>query len=199
MPISPDADCRMCSDHPVPDARPHSRACGITPHEHGLWCSDNCPTCHGRAESAGVCMLCADGTHTPADHQGVAPVLGRVVAHPIDRIETMSLDVAPQRVRAHCGEVSALCPVTSQPDQYSLMIEYDTVAGHVIESKSLKLYLWGYRDRGISCEELAARVLLDLSSQYAEHAGEGSWMRVTAIQQSRGGIVLEAVAETAGS
>lgn len=30
------------------DDRPHSRACGITPHNHGVWCHQNCPTCHGR-------------------------------------------------------------------------------------------------------------------------------------------------------
>lgn len=29
------------------DTRPHSRACGIIPHEHGRQCHRNCPTCHG--------------------------------------------------------------------------------------------------------------------------------------------------------
>lgn len=36
--------------HVIPekrDERPHSRACGITPHEHGLSCNPDCPTCHG--------------------------------------------------------------------------------------------------------------------------------------------------------
>lgn len=34
-------------EDPTKDNRPHSRACGITPHEHGTWCHSNCPTCHG--------------------------------------------------------------------------------------------------------------------------------------------------------
>lgn len=29
-------------------AMPHSRACGIRPHDHGIFCHDNCPTCHGK-------------------------------------------------------------------------------------------------------------------------------------------------------
>ena len=33
---------------------PHSRACGITQHEHGILCSDDCPTCHGRLVNAGL-------------------------------------------------------------------------------------------------------------------------------------------------
>lgn len=35
------------------DRRPHSRACGITKHDHGTACHSNCPTCHGRDEVKG--------------------------------------------------------------------------------------------------------------------------------------------------
>lgn len=39
---------------PRQDQRPHSRACGVKPHEHGLECHPNCPTC-GAAPGAGEC------------------------------------------------------------------------------------------------------------------------------------------------
>lgn len=38
------------------DRRPHSRACGIGPHEHGAACSKDCPTCHGDPLAAGVSL-----------------------------------------------------------------------------------------------------------------------------------------------
>ena len=82
-----------------------------------------------------------------------------------------------------------MCPVTGQPDLYTLVVEY-TPNGHVIETKSLKLFLWRYRDRGISCEDLAAEIANELSSQ---HPATSSFT-VTATQQSRGGIVLTATA-----
>jgi hypothetical protein len=42
--------CATCGEKPrkpVVDNRPHSRACGIGQHAHGLMCHSNCPTCHG--------------------------------------------------------------------------------------------------------------------------------------------------------
>ena len=113
-------------------------------------------------------------------------VLGSIVQHPIDRIEFLDANPAVKRVVAVCGEITALCPVTAQPDLYSLQIAYNVVAGRVIESKSLKLFLWRYRDRGISCEDLAGEVATLLAEQY------GAPVDVVATQQPRGGIVLEA-------
>lgn len=116
-------------------------------------------------------------------------VLGKVVQHPIDTLDYFSALPSLTAVRATCSEVSALCPVTGQPDLYTLVVEY-TPNGHVIETKSLKLFLWRYRDRGISCEDLAAEIANELSSQ---HPATSSFT-VTATQQSRGGIVLTATA-----
>lgn len=125
-------------------------------------------------------------------------VLGKIVQHPIDEIEVLRLDAAPDTVTAVCSEVDGLCPVTMQPDHYVVTIEYDVINGAVIESKSLKLYLWKYRDRGISCEALAATIARELRDQYLDAAGQPLYesrrpsMRVTATQQSRGGIALTA-------
>ncbi|MEV0032713.1 hypothetical protein [Nocardia sp. NPDC050793] len=115
-------------------------------------------------------------------------VLGRVVQHPIDFLDFFPADPTLSTVSATCSEVSALCPVTGQPDIYTVIIEYNPV-GRVIESKSLKLFLWRFRDQRIGCEDLASTVARDL---HAQHSTEYT---VTTIQQSRGGIVLRATAK----
>lgn len=45
-----------------PDKRPHSRACGIAPHEHGNACSRNCPTCHGSDATTPANIVMRDAT-----------------------------------------------------------------------------------------------------------------------------------------
>ena len=50
-----------------------------------------------------------------------------------------------------------MCPVTQQPDLSTVVIEY-VPASWCIESKSLKLYLWGFRDRAVFAEALAAEI-----------------------------------------
>ena len=83
--------------------------------------------------------------------------------------------------------LNALCPVTGQPDQYELTITY-TPDGRTIESKSLKLYLWSFRDQGVYAENLAARIARDLGKAL------GRTVSVELIQQVRGGLVLKASA-----
>jgi 7-cyano-7-deazaguanine reductase len=83
-------------------------------------------------------------------------------------------------------EVTALCPVTGQPDWYKVNIQIATTS-HSIESKSLKLYLQGYRDRGIFCEELASQICKD-----AYDCCKPSYCSVTVEQKSRGGVTLTA-------
>lgn len=119
------------------------------------------------------------------DHDGV---LGRIHTNALENVETLDIPVAstPDIVTARCTEVQACCPVTGQPDLYVLTIEYRPEVGKVIESKSLKLYLWKFRNRGISCEELAATVANELSRTVGVH------VTVTAHQTSRGGIELSA-------
>lgn len=115
-------------------------------------------------------------------------VLGKIVQHSIDHVEFLPARKELSVVTAICAEVSALCPVTHQPDLYTVTIEY-IPEGQVIESKSLKLYLWRFRDMGISCEDLAATIAHDL------HRDHGGHFTVVAQQQSRGGIVLIGHAE----
>ena len=64
-------------------------------------------------------------------------------------------------VRFSCPEFTCLCPRTGQPDFATIRIRY--VPGpRCVELKSLKLYLWSYRDEGAFHEEVTNRILDDL-------------------------------------
>jgi len=85
-------------------------------------------------------------------------------------------------------ELTAVCPVTGQPDLYTATIEY-WPQGLCLESKSLKLYLGRYRNEGHFCEALAVAIRDDV----AEALGIPSEkVRITLRQKSRGGIAITA-------
>ena len=85
-------------------------------------------------------------------------------------------------------ELTAMCPVTNQPDLYVATIEY--WPGELcVESKSLKLYLSGYRNEGHFCEALAVKIRADVV-EALELAPDK--VRVTLRQKSRGGISITA-------
>ena len=85
-------------------------------------------------------------------------------------------------------ELTAVCPVTGQPDLYIATLEYRP--GPVcIESKSLKLYLSRFRDEGHFCEALAVRIRDDAAEALQV---EPDKVRVTLKQKSRGGITITA-------
>ena len=64
-------------------------------------------------------------------------------------------------VRFDCPEFTSLCPITGQPDFGNIVIEY-VPARLCLESKSLKLYLFSYRNEGIFHEEVVNRILRDV-------------------------------------
>lgn len=87
-------------------------------------------------------------------------------------------------VRLLCDEVSALCPLTRQPDQYVVVITYRPER-YIVESKALKGYLQTYRNVGVLAETLSATI--------AAHIGKSlsaKWVRVKVRQKSRGGISI---------
>jgi 7-cyano-7-deazaguanine reductase len=119
------------------------------------------------------------------EHSG-KQVLGQEVRGPVD---AEGLDVAPWShgdkdavVEFTTNELTALCPITGQPDFYELTLTYRPDES-LIESKSLKLYLWGFRDRGIFAEDLAVTLLQDLVA-----ACNPAEMTVDLTQQVRGGL-----------
>lgn len=92
-------------------------------------------------------------------------------------------------VRLASDEVASLCPVTHQPDLSSVVIEYRP-GPSCVESKSLKLFLWGFRDRHVFAEALAAEIAREVDER-----ARPRWVRVTVTQRPRGGITVETVAE----
>jgi len=87
-------------------------------------------------------------------------------------------------------ELTAVCPVTGQPDLYVATIEFwpDTLC---LESKSLKLYLMRFREEGVFCEALAVRIRDDVAAALELPVSE---VQVTLRQKARGGITIVAVA-----
>jgi len=85
-------------------------------------------------------------------------------------------------------ELTAVCPVTGQPDLYVATIEY-WPGPRCIESKSLKLYLSGYRNEGHFCEALAVKIRDDVGEALQLPSDK---VRVTLKQKSRGGITITA-------
>jgi 7-cyano-7-deazaguanine reductase len=81
-----------------------------------------------------------------------------------------------------CPEFTAVCPKTGQPDFGTILITYVPDAS-IIELKSLKLYLSGYRDRGIFYEHAINQILDDLVA-----ACKPKRMRVIGQFTPRGGI-----------
>ena len=85
-------------------------------------------------------------------------------------------------------ELTAVCPITGQPDLYVATIEY-WPAALCLESKSLKLYLSGYRNEGAFCEALAVRIRDDVADALELPRDK---VRVTLSQKARGGITIAA-------
>jgi len=85
-------------------------------------------------------------------------------------------------------ELTALCPITGQPDLYRLTIGYRPDA-LCLESKSLKLYLARFRNEGAFCEALAVRIRDEVASALAL---EPDRVSVMLEQKARGGITISA-------
>ena len=94
------------------------------------------------------------------------------------------------QVEMTSDELVAVCPITGQPDLYVAVIEYSPDA-LCLESKSLKLYLNGYRDEGHFCEALAVKIRDDVA-EALELAADKVTVRLT--QKPRGGIRIVATA-----
>ena len=98
----------------------------------------------------------------------------------------------PQRdytIRMEIPEFTCLCPKTGQPDFATLHLEYVPDA-HCVELKSLKLYVWSFRDEGAFHEDVTNRILEDLVA-----ATRPRFMRLRAEFKVRGGIYTDIIAE----
>jgi 7-cyano-7-deazaguanine reductase len=82
-------------------------------------------------------------------------------------------------------EFTCLCPMTGQPDFATIRIRY-VPDQHLVELKSLKLYLWSYRDEGAFHEDVSNRILNDFVT-----AARPRWVEVVGDFSVRGGIKTE--------
>jgi 7-cyano-7-deazaguanine reductase len=92
------------------------------------------------------------------------------------------------RVEMTSDELTAVCPITGQPDLYLVSIAYEPGA-LCLESKSLKIYLSRFRNEGAFCEALAVRIRDDVA-EALELPREKT--HVTLKQKARGGITITA-------
>ena len=118
-------------------------------------------------------------------------ILGREARGPINAGQ---LDTVPWNhgdtdatVEFSTNELTAICPVTGQPDFYELKLTYRP-RSRLLESKAMKLYLWAFRDKGMFAEDMAASLLKDLVA-----ACDPVEMTVDLTQQVRGGLKIRTV------
>jgi len=119
-------------------------------------------------------------------------VLGRTVQQPVEHIECFAAPAGCTLVRFTTDELASMCPVTRQPDLSRVVIEYEPDA-LCVESKSLKLYLWSFRDRAVFAEALAVEI-----ADEVHRTAKPKRVTVTLTQRPRGGITVEAVAQRWG-
>jgi 7-cyano-7-deazaguanine reductase len=99
---------------------------------------------------------------------------------------------APERdytIRMSIPEFTCLCPKTGQPDFAALELEY-VPDERCVELKSLKLYVWSFRNRGAFHEAVTNQILQDLVAATAPR-----FMRLLAKFNVRGGIYTTVTAE----
>jgi 7-cyano-7-deazaguanine reductase len=87
-------------------------------------------------------------------------------------------------VRFHCPEFTALCPITGQPDFATILIDYIPDV-KMVESKSLKLYLFSFRNHGAFHEDCVNIIMKDLIALM-----EPKYIEVTGLFTPRGGISI---------
>ncbi len=119
------------------------------------------------------------------------PAHNAMPSTPNRHLETFA-NPSPERdytIRMRIPEFTCLCPMTGQPDFATLDLEYVPEA-RCVELKSLKGYIWSFRDEGAFHEAVTNRILDDLAGALAPR-----FMRLTASFATRGGIDTSIIAE----
>jgi 7-cyano-7-deazaguanine reductase len=133
----------------------------------------------------------SDRNQTERDELSGLTLLGQGKTEPRRELETFP-NRHPNRdyvVELKTQEFTCVCPMTGQPDFANLTIRY-IPDQRIVESKSLKLYLWSFRDEGVFHEHLTNVILDDLVA-----ALDPRWCEVVADFWVRGGIGITVRAE----
>jgi len=107
----------------------------------------------------------------------------------LDRVPNPQSDTL-YLARFTCPEFTSLCPVTGQPDFAHLVIDY-APKDWLVESKSLKLYLIGFRNHGAFHEDCTVAVGRKLADLLEPH-----WLRIGGYWYPRGGIPIDVFWQT---
>ncbi len=118
-------------------------------------------------------MAIAEGHTVPFDDESSINV---------DLLETFPYSGHSQRIEYQTNEFSAVCPFSGLPDYGTLTIEYEPNAC-IVELKSLKYYLIGFRSVGMYQEHITNRIYADLSQLLSPTS-----LTITTIYNTRGGI-----------
>jgi 7-cyano-7-deazaguanine reductase len=110
--------------------------------------------------------------------------LGKRSTRPSKELDSFPTPEHVDYIKFDSDEITSLCPVTQQPDFSKLVLEYKP---HelCVESKSLKLYLWTFREEELFGEALANTIVDDVFE-----AIKPEWCKATIIQNIRGGLQL---------
>ncbi len=88
-------------------------------------------------------------------------------------------------IKFTCPEFTSICPITSQPDFAHIIIDY-VPNQKIIESKSLKLYLFSYRNHGAFHEDCTIQIAKDIINCI-----KPKWLRISGFWYPRGGIPID--------
>jgi 7-cyano-7-deazaguanine reductase len=102
----------------------------------------------------------------------------------LQKVKNPHLDV-DYVVRFSCPEFTSICPITSQPDFAHLVIDY-VPDKSIVESKSLKLYLFSYRNHGAFHEDCTVQIAKDIIATI-----KPKWLRIGGYWYPRGGIPID--------
>jgi len=117
-------------------------------------------------------------------------ILGRE-AKPSKKLETFP-NRSPRRyylVTLETNEFTCICPLTGQPDFATIKIEY-IPDKKIVESKSLKMYLWSFRSEGHFHEHVINIIIDDFIKAVDPH-----WCKITGVFNVRGGIGIRVDSE----
>lgn len=93
-------------------------------------------------------------------------------------------------VKLTCPEFTSICPITGQPDFAHLVLEY-IPEEFIVESKSLKLYFFSFRNHGAFHEDCTVRIGKDIAQ-----AIKPKWLRIGGYWYPRGGIPIDIFFQT---
>lgn len=119
-------------------------------------------------------------------------ILGKEAIYQFDKPDKKTLQKVENphfntnyNIRLTCPEFTSICPVTSQPDFAHLVIDY-VPDKSLVESKSLKLYLFSYRNHGAFHEDCTVQIAKDIISII-----KPKWLRIGGYWYPRGGIPID--------